>query len=93
MNGYLAIERELQKRREQRESVKGKYTPYRVEFRYRGGTKHCQYFTNVEDARLAEDALCRYNVYGRAEISRPLSKQIQIQGVRGGWKKLKEPAK
>lgn len=84
---YFAIERELQKRRDQYESVKGKETPFRVEFRYRQGTRHYQYFETYDDALKAEDSSCRYSPFGSAVIERPLSHQIQIQGPRGGWKK------
>jgi len=85
--GYSAIEAELQKRREQYESVKGKDKPFRVEFRYRNGCKHWQYFTSYEDALKAEDTRCRYGIYGNAIIERPSSEQIQIRGKRGGWSK------
>lgn len=84
--GYIAIEKELQKRREQADSVIGKHTPYRVEFRYKGGTKHWQYFETYEDCLEAEDSKCRYSIFGNAIIERPSSRQIQIEGPRGGWK-------
>ena len=87
MNGSQSIENELRRRREQAESVRGKKTPFRVEFRYRGGTKHWQYFVNREDADRAEDSLCTYGPMGHAIIERPSSQVIQFQGPRGGWGK------
>lgn len=85
--GYFAIEDELQKRKEQRESVKGKETPFRVEFRYPHGTRHYQYFCTLEDAENAEDSQCGYSPFGHAVITHPTSRQVQVQGPRGGWKK------
>jgi len=85
--GYFAIENELQKRREQAKKVKGKDTPFRVEFRYKRGTLHWQYFETYEDCLTAEDSSCRYSPWGNAIIERPSSRQIQIKGPRGGWKK------
>lgn len=80
-----SIEFELRKRTEQAEGVRGKDTPYRVEFRYRGGTKHWQYFASVVDAANAEDSQCSYGPTGRAIIQRPSSQVIQVRGPRGGW--------
>jgi hypothetical protein len=88
MGGYLAIETELQRLRAQAQSVKGKDTPFRVEFRYPGGTKHWQYFTTVDDADQAEDSSCTYGLTGRAYIAKPSSQQIQQRGPRGGWTKF-----
>lgn len=85
MNGYSMIENELQKRRDQADSVRGKDTPYRVEFRYPGGTKHWQYFVSLADAEIAEDSSCSYGPHGNAIVQRPLSKVIQTRGPRGGW--------
>jgi hypothetical protein len=85
MNGYMAIESELQQRRAQREGVKDKDTPFRVESRYSGGTLHYQYFAAYEDTMSAEDSSCRYSPFGRAIIERPSSRQIQKRGPRGGW--------
>lgn len=86
-NGFLSIEDELQKRREQQESVKGKETPFRVVFRFKGGSSHYQYFETYEATLTAEDSICRYSPWGHAIIERPTSRQIQIRGPRGGWKK------
>jgi hypothetical protein len=83
--GYQAIEAELQKRRDQADSVRGKDTPYRVEFRYLGGTKHWQYFETAESAANAEDSLCTYGPRGNSIIQRPLSQVIQRRGPKGGW--------
>lgn len=88
MNRFLAIEAELQKRRIQCDGTKSKNTPYRVEFRYPGGTKHWQYFFTVSGARAAEDSQCYYNPFGIAIIGKPLSQVIQVRGPRGGWRKL-----
>jgi hypothetical protein len=88
MNGYLQIESELQARREQAESVRGKDTPFRVEFRYPGGTKHWQYFQTAEDAQRAKDSYCTYRLTGCAVIRRPTSQQMQVRGPRGGWRKV-----
>lgn len=93
VSGYLAIENELAARRNQKESVKGKDTPFRVEFRYSRGTKHWQYFTCYEDCLTAEDSSCKYSIYGDAVITRPTSKQIQVRGPRGGWTKYTAPRK
>lgn len=84
-NDFQSIESELNLRRVQVDSVRGKDTPYRVEFRYRGGTKHWQYFANVVDAANAEDSQCIYGLTGRAIIQRPSSQVIQVRGPRGGW--------
>ena len=85
-SGYQLIEHELQLRRDQAMSVCGKDTPFRVEFRYPHGTKHWQYFTSAEDAMKAEDSSCSYSIGGSAIILRPISRQIQLRGPRGGWK-------
>jgi hypothetical protein len=85
MYGSQLIEEELRKRRDQAESVRGKDTPFRVEFRYRGGTKHWQYFLNRDDAAGAEDSLCTYGPSGHAIIKRPSSQILQFRGPRGGW--------
>ena len=82
---YLSIEEELHKRRAQAEGVRGKDTPFRVEFRYRGRTKHWQYFTTLQDAEKAEDSSCFYGPTGRPWIERPSSQVIQVRGPRGGW--------
>jgi len=87
VNDYQAIEAELQRRREQADSVRGKRTPYRVEFRYPGGTKHWRYFEALEDTAGAEDSICGYGPTGQGFIRKPLSQQVQVQGPCGGWKK------
>lgn len=89
--GYMAIESELQKRKEQphpkKEDIK-----FRVEFRYKRGTKHWSYFTSYEEAQKAKDTKLSYNVWGHAVIERPYHSQIQMQGKRGGWKKYTQEA-
>ncbi len=87
-NDFYAVENALRKSREQRDSVKGKDTPYRVEFRYRGGTRHYQYFADFQSAKTAEDVSIRYGPY-RPVFERPNSSQIQKRGPRGGWGKLR----
>jgi hypothetical protein len=87
MNDSQLIEAELQRRRDQTDSVRGKDTPYRVEFRYPQGTKHWQYFVSAEDATGAVDSICGYGLTGRGFIRRPTSQQIQFRGPRGGWRK------
>jgi hypothetical protein len=89
-SGFLSIEEELLKRRKQADSVRGKDTPFRVEFRYRGGTKHWQYFCTAEDTAMAEDSSCSYSPQGNARIERPRSQVVQVRGSRGGWSNLKK---
>ena len=86
-SGYGAIERVLRSRREQAESVKGKDTPFRAEFRFSGGTKHWQYFETYTDALQGTDSSCIYGPTGRAIVRSPTSIQIQARGPRGGWKR------
>lgn len=93
VTGFHAIENVLQKRREQKASIAGKETPFRVEFRYPQGTKHWQYFETYKAALNATDRSCKYDFRGNAVIERPTSQQIQIKGVRGGWKKYKAAEK
>lgn len=90
MTDSQSIECELSKRRSQAESVRGKDTPFRVEFRYPGGTKHWQYFVSSEEAAHAEDSSCSYSPFGKAIIQRPLSQEIQVRGPRGGWRKFND---
>lgn len=90
--GYLAIEKEMQKRREQADSVRGKDKPFRVEFRYKGGSKHWQYFANYTDCLNAEDSKCSYSIYGHARIEHPYFSEIQVRGKRGGYSKYKQEA-
>ena len=88
VSDFLEVERQLQKRREQAESVRGADTPFRVEFRYPGKVKHWQYFITEAAAREADDASCSYGPTGRAIVRKPISRQIQQRGPRGGWKAL-----
>jgi hypothetical protein len=89
--GFLAIESVIQARARQRESVKDKDTPFRVEFRFRHGTRHYQYFETYAAASLACDAACTYGPTGRAIVEAPRSQQVQIRGPRGGWKRAAIP--
>jgi hypothetical protein len=82
--GFFAIEAEIEKRRIQLDSVHGKDTSVRVEFRYPRGTIHYQYFTSIEDASKAQDTRCTYRGL-RAVIEKPRSQRIQVRGPRGGW--------
>ena len=86
----MDIDRVLQERRDQEESVRGKDTPFRVEFRFSGGTRHYQYFAKAEDAKGAVDYSCSYSPFGKPRIESPLSRQLQIRGPRGGWKPARE---
>ena len=87
-SGYFAIEREMQKQQEHYDSIKGKDTPFRVEFRFKKGYLRWLYFATLEEAKGAESPKkCSYNIWGCAVIESPSSRQIQIRGPRGGWKK------
>jgi len=90
LTDYFAVEDVLRNHREQRERVRGKDTPFRVEFRYPQGTRHYQYFEDFESASRATDRAPSYNIFGHAVIRRPTSQQIQVRGPRGGWKKAPE---
>lgn len=89
---FFAIEKEMQRRKEQREKFsKLGEMPFRVEFRYRGGSKAWEYYPSYEEAENAEAQVkCRYNIYGSAVIERPSSRQLQVKGPRGGWRKYAE---
>lgn len=86
MKEYFAVEDVLRHSREQRESVKGKDTPFRVEFRYRRRMRHYQYFICREDAEMSTDLSAGYGPTGHAHIENPLSRVIQERGPRGGWR-------
>lgn len=83
---FRRVEDVLVHRQEQRESVALKDTPVRVEFRFRRGTRHYQYFSDMESARNARDHSATYGPTGRVVIESPSSQQIQTRGTRGGWK-------
>lgn len=85
LKGFLQIENVRQHQKQQMDSVKGKDCPYRVEFRFSGGTKHWQYFQTLADTQDAWGASCRYSIFGQAIVEWPLSIQLQIRGPRGGW--------
>ena len=86
IDGFFEIEREMQKQKLQRESVEGKEKPFRVEYRYRGGSKHWVYFTNYEDALKSDcPKKCGYNIWGSPYTEWPISHQHQAKGKRGGW--------
>ena len=87
-NDYFVVEEVIQERSRQLESVRGKNTPFRVEFRYRRGTKSWRYFEDIESAKLATDRRAGYGVTGHAYIEHPLSQVIQLRGPSGGWKPL-----
>jgi hypothetical protein len=88
MSDFSVIEAELQKRRAQADSVRGKDTPFRAEFRYPHSTKHWQYFVSLDKALAGTDSSCTYGPTGRAIVRTPLSIQIQARGPRGGWHKV-----
>lgn len=83
---FLKVELVIQQDREQRDSVKGKDTPFRVEFRYHRGMKCWRYYETLDAARIATDIKPGYGPTGRAVFEYPLSHQIQERGPRGGWR-------
>lgn len=85
---YFAVEEVIQSSRQQYESVRGKDTPFRVEFRYRRSSRSYQYFEDMVSARKASDRRAGYGPTGRAYVEHPLSQVIQVRGPRGGWKRL-----
>lgn len=85
-NDYFAVEDVIQQSQRQRNSVRGKDTPFRVEFRYRQGARSYQYFEDINSASAASDRKAGYGPTGRAHIEHPLSQVIQLRGPRGGWK-------
>lgn len=76
--------------REQRESVKGKPTSFRVEFRFERGHRSYKYYESYVDACKADSRECNYGPLGRAIILRARSQQIQVKGPRGGWRRYSE---
>lgn len=86
--GFFAINDALAAEKAQRESVKGKDTPFRVEFRFPRGSKAWRYFETYEDAAIATHVRCNYTIFGTPYTESPRSQQIQIKGPRGGWKKF-----
>lgn len=82
---YFTVEEVIEAARKQHESVKGKDTPYRVEFRYRRGSKSWQYFQDLASAETATQRKASYRPTGRAYVEHPLSQVIQVRGPRGGW--------
>lgn len=86
IDSYNRVEHVIQENQAQRESVKDKATPFRVEFRYGGGSRSYQYFETFEAARLANQRKAGYSPFGRAVIEHPTSQQIQVKGPRGGWR-------
>jgi len=88
---FIRIENELQRRREQKESMAGKENNFRVEFRFYGGSRAYEYYETLDQALNAYDyKKCSYGAWGNAIIESPSSRQIQIRGPRGGYKKYKE---
>lgn len=88
-SNFLAVEDVLQSERDQRASEKGKDLQFRVEFRFGRGCCHWHYFETLEEAKNAPDSRqAKYTPFGGAVINYPTSRQIQIKGPRGGWKKV-----
>lgn len=86
---YFTVEEVIQERSAQAESVRGKDTPYRVAFRYRGMMVY-KYYESLEDAELGTDKRAGYGPTGRAYVEYPRSQRIQVRGPRGGWSWAKE---
>lgn len=84
---FLAVEDVIREEREQREGVKGKPTPFRVEFRYCGGSRSFRYYLDLVTASEAKARKASYGFMGNARIEYPTSQKIQVQGPRGGWRK------
>ena len=81
---------EWDKQLEQKNKVKGKDPQYRTEYRFSRGTKHYMYFMTQEEAEKFNYIAVNYPPIGlRPHKTRPLSKQIQIKGPRGGWRKVR----
>ncbi|HXF12255.1 MAG TPA: hypothetical protein VN517_03820 [Terriglobales bacterium] len=59
--------------------------PYRVEFRFRRGTRHYEYFGSMDDANKASYTRRFYTPLGHPSIEFPLSQQTQQRGPRNGW--------
>lgn len=90
-NNFMMVEDVLSQDREQRQREKGKNLLYRVEFRFKGKCCHWHYFETLGEAQAAPDSrLAKYSPFGGAVINYPISRQIQIRGPRGGWKKYTE---
>lgn len=82
----MMIEDNLQKIREQTDSVRGKETPFRCVFKTRHGWSYT-YHETYEDALKHEHSSCGYSPFGSAWVQRAKKTRIEKEGPRGGWKK------
>jgi len=83
------MEFEMERRRQQRESVRGKDTPFRVKFTTQVGHAY-EYYETYEDAKNADDYICfPNNPWGFIRGYRPKYRVIEKRGPRGGWSKYK----
>jgi len=88
-NSILSNLAEWEKQREQWNSVRGKNPQYRVEYRFKHGTKHYMYFLTQKEAEEFVYVAVNYPPVGLLPYKTyPLSKQIQQKGPRGGWRKV-----
>ena len=88
------VVKERQRQQNHLESVRGKHTPYRMEYRFGGSIRHYEYFLTPEDARNFLYKRVRYPLIGLTPyLEWPSSWQLQKLGPRGGWSKYKEDAK
>lgn len=84
---FSAIQTEMARQQRQRELIKGKRPSFRVEFRFRRGTRHWEYYETYQECLTAPDSkVCGYS-FGGSFIEHPSSRQIQKRGPRGGWSK------
>lgn len=86
----MYLEDEMDRRREQMESVKGKDTPFRVKFTTQVGWAY-EYYTSYEAAKNADDYICFPSSPFHGP-SRPKRRSIEVRGPQGGWKKYKAKA-
>lgn len=87
---FFKTNEELERRKSQRETHRVENPQFRVEFRFKRGTKAWEYYATYEECVNAEDhKRCGYNIFGSPFVEYPSSRQIQQKGKRGGWSKLK----
>ncbi len=76
--------RDLEK---QRDTVRGKKTPFRMEYRFPQGTRHYLYFRTKKSAEGFRYVQPDYTLFAQPILRYPLSQQLQAEGPRGGWRK------
>jgi hypothetical protein len=84
---YLKANEELEKQKEQYNSVKDKNPQFRLEHRFPQSTRHYEYFLTAEDAKKSDYRAVNYGMLGGVRFQMPLSSQLQKKGPRGGWSK------